>query len=346
MNRSDLILLAYVILIVPAMLVGFFFARRKMFEPYHKFTMTTITIVNWILILVVMLPTYLSLPRDPSQPHFLVPTIHLIPGAIAQILATYLVIRMWFEKQLPNWFKVQNIKLFMRTTLTLWIITALLGVLNWAVLTRGFLSNPNVAPGAISTEQAAPSGTQSAAGTESANAINPKIVAALQPLVVTANDAPNNVAYLVGVQAQNALLTTQVSNITNALGQNDLKSAKTAAQAIVQALQGTPDNAWGLSQYLDHASSATKSLLDATADAAAIHAAGGDMQTNESSAIQDASSILQLAHAILNATNISNAQQAASTLPNAVNNLNNDVSQIISTAMSLNVPNSKLEVGA
>src|SRR5579859_4632729 len=158
MKTSDLVLLAYVILIAPAMLLGFFFARRKMFEPYHKFTMTAITIVNWILILGVMLPTYLTLlpdvPGNLRQPGYLVPTLHLIPGAIAQILATYLVIRMWFEKQLPEWFKVQNIKLVMRTTLTLWLLTAVLGVLNWAVLTRGFLSNPAQTPVPISTEQA------------------------------------------------------------------------------------------------------------------------------------------------------------------------------------------------
>src|SRR5260221_12794812 len=100
MTTSDLVLLAYIFLIVPAMLVGFVFARRKMFEPYHKLTMTTITIVNWLLIIFVMLVTYRrdvlpSIPQNLNQPSGLIPTLHLIPGLIAQLLATYLVIRMW-----------------------------------------------------------------------------------------------------------------------------------------------------------------------------------------------------------------------------------------------------------
>ena len=136
MSTSDMVFLAYVVFIVPAMLVGFVFARRKMFVPYHKFTMTTITIFNWLLIIFVMLVSYRSyvlpeIPQNLGQLGILVPTIHLIPGLIAQLLATYLVIRMWFENQLPEWFKVKNIKFFMRTTLALWLLTFLIGIGNW-----------------------------------------------------------------------------------------------------------------------------------------------------------------------------------------------------------------------
>jgi plastocyanin len=143
-------------MIVPAMIVGFIFARRKMFVPYHKLTMTTITIVNWILIIGVMIVTYSrdiepQLPQNIGLPSVLIPTLHLIPGAIAQLLATYLVIRMWFENQLPGWFKVNNIKLFMRTTLALWLTTVVLGVLTWAVVNKGFLAP---APAAVPTASA------------------------------------------------------------------------------------------------------------------------------------------------------------------------------------------------
>ena len=136
MSTTDLVFLAYVVLIVPAMLVGFMFARRKMFEPYHKFTMTTITIVNWLLIIFVMFVSYRDyvlpeIPKNLGQLNILVPTLHLIPGLLAQLLATYLVIRMWFEKQLPDWFKVKNIKLVMRTTLVLWLLTFIIGIGNW-----------------------------------------------------------------------------------------------------------------------------------------------------------------------------------------------------------------------
>ena|SRR5258708_10596158 len=136
MSTTDLVFLAYVVFIVPAMLVGFVFARRKMFVPYHKFTMTTITIVNWLLILFVMQVSYRTyvlpeIPKNLGLLNILIPTLHLIPGLIAQLLATYLVIRMWFEKQLPDWFKVKNIKVVMRTTLALWLLTFILGIGNW-----------------------------------------------------------------------------------------------------------------------------------------------------------------------------------------------------------------------
>jgi uncharacterized membrane protein YozB (DUF420 family) len=136
MSTSDMVFLAYVLLIVPAMIVGFVFARRKMFVPYHKFTMTTITIVNWLLIIFVMAVSYKnyvlpSVPAKLGDLGILVPTIHLVPGLIAQLLATYLVIRMWFENQLPEWFKAKNFKFFMRTTLALWLLTFLIGIGNW-----------------------------------------------------------------------------------------------------------------------------------------------------------------------------------------------------------------------
>ena len=55
---ADVTLLAYLLLIIPAMIVGFVFARRGMHRPHHKWTMTAITIVNWILIIFLMLAAY------------------------------------------------------------------------------------------------------------------------------------------------------------------------------------------------------------------------------------------------------------------------------------------------
>ncbi|MDX2161638.1 MAG: hypothetical protein SF162_09960 [bacterium] len=134
---ADLTLLAYILLIVPGMLVGFVFARRKMFEPYHKLTMTTITLINWVLIALVMAVSYAQyvapqVPAGLNRAFYLLPTLHLVTGAAAQLLGTYLVIRMWFEKQLPAALKVVNIKRYMRLTLALWLITALLGGMLYA----------------------------------------------------------------------------------------------------------------------------------------------------------------------------------------------------------------------
>ena len=110
---SDLNLLAYILLIVPVMLAGFVFARRKQFRPHHMLVMTTITLVNWVIILLLMAGRYADsvaphLKEGLGEPARLVPSIHLVFGAAAQVLATYLVILMWtektrFERILPAW---------------------------------------------------------------------------------------------------------------------------------------------------------------------------------------------------------------------------------------------------
>ncbi len=150
---ADLTLLAYILLLVPLMLVGFIFARRKKFEPYHKYVMTSIMLLNWVLIAFVMMVSFRAgvapnIPQGLPQPVFLLPLLHLISGALAQLLATYLVLRMWFEDVLPGFLKVKRIKRYMRFTLFLWVLTALLGVsiyLVWYVLPSGAANVPDPA---------------------------------------------------------------------------------------------------------------------------------------------------------------------------------------------------------
>src|SRR5689334_12073985 len=169
MSNSQIALLIYVIGLLPLMLLGFYFARRKMFFQ-HKLTMTTIYIANWALILWVMSPAYRSMTAEPnldySQIPVLLPTIHMTLGAIAQLMATYLVILMWtertpLEKFVP--FRIKNIKTPMRITLSLWIITVLLGLgiySTWYGFDKLLTSNP---PTTELTEEApAPDGTEEA----------------------------------------------------------------------------------------------------------------------------------------------------------------------------------------
>ena len=128
---ADVTLIIYVVLLL-VMLLGFSFARRRKYAPHHKLTMTFVTLVNWVLILFVMAVSYGSyvkpeLPAGLSQPWVLLPTIHLLTGGLAQLIATYLLFRMWFEDELPGWLKVRRIKPYMRLTLLLWLATILLG---------------------------------------------------------------------------------------------------------------------------------------------------------------------------------------------------------------------------
>jgi uncharacterized membrane protein YozB (DUF420 family) len=144
---SDLSLLAYVLLIAPAMVVGFIFARRKLFRPYHKYTMMTITFVNWIIIAFLMVFSYSrgvvpGLPQSIGQPPIFIPTIHLLLGGSAQLLATYAVLRMLREERQVraakargdknvSRFYFKNAKPTMRLTLTLWLLTAAFGIITY-----------------------------------------------------------------------------------------------------------------------------------------------------------------------------------------------------------------------
>ena len=146
---ADLTLLAYILLIVPAMIVGFVFARRKMFRPYHKWTMIIITIVNTILIGVLMVTAYRfdvgdNMGVQPGNARYLLPTLHAIIGLPAQVLAFYNVYRMLREdaqvaaakkrgeKDFKKYFFTRA-KSFMRLTLALWLATATLGVVSYLI---------------------------------------------------------------------------------------------------------------------------------------------------------------------------------------------------------------------
>lgn len=170
---SDLSLLAYILLIVPSMLVGYFFARRKMFVPHHKLIMTAIVLINWVIIVLLMALSY----NDGVAPYVgsslgdarvLLPTIHLVTGALAQVIGTYLVLRMWFENQLPAWVKVKRIKRWMRLTLALWLVTAALGITTYFVFYTPTVtaSGADVLPPAVTQE--APQATEEATPADAA----------------------------------------------------------------------------------------------------------------------------------------------------------------------------------
>ncbi|MBZ0280242.1 MAG: DUF420 domain-containing protein [Anaerolineae bacterium] len=148
---ADLTLMAYILLIVPGMIAGFVFARRGQHRPLHKYTMITITVANWLLIIFLMVAAYRfdvssNIGSQPGNARYLMPTIHGILGFPAQLLATYVIYRMLREdtqvaaakkcgetgQQLSKyWFK--SAKVVMRVTIVLWLLTALLGVFNYLV---------------------------------------------------------------------------------------------------------------------------------------------------------------------------------------------------------------------
>lgn len=181
---ADLTLLGYILLLIPGMLVGLYFARAGKHRPQHKTIMISITVINWALILLLMVVAYGfdiagRIGQQPGNPRYLLPTLHALLGLPAQILATYIVIRMLREdgqvaaarrrgeKDVSRyWWK--GAKTIMRLTLALWLATALLGIFTYLVRynvlpTAANNAAPVVTEEPVATPEAAPAGAETPA---------------------------------------------------------------------------------------------------------------------------------------------------------------------------------------
>lgn len=178
---ADLALLAYLLLIIPGILAGWYFAKRGKHRPQHKWVMIWITVANWFFIIFLMIVAYSydvveNIGSKPDNFRYLMPTIHAIFGAPAQILATITIINMLREDRMvaaakargernlgKYWWK--QAKPVMRITTYLWLITSFFGVLSYLirydVLTVPSLSGAIVEP--MATEEPEPLVTEEAA---------------------------------------------------------------------------------------------------------------------------------------------------------------------------------------
>lgn len=105
---------------------GGFQARRKNFDRHHSI-MIAAGLLNWVPILIVMVPSWLSTLSGTqdlaAQPEALTPVAHGILGGITQLLITYTIVRMAWLKRLPP----QRPLWLMRITIGLWLLTAIGG---------------------------------------------------------------------------------------------------------------------------------------------------------------------------------------------------------------------------
>jgi uncharacterized membrane protein YozB (DUF420 family) len=200
---ADLTLLAYILLLVPGMIVGFVFARRGKYRPNHKYTMMTITAVNWVLIIFLMLVAYSydvmgNIGQQTSNPRYLIPSIHGVLGLVAQVLATYVIFRMLREerdvaaakkrgepKDKISRFYFTSAKYFMRTILALWLIISLLGIFNYLIRYDLLPNNqPTTSVPAVTEEPASTPEvmmTEEPAMTEEAPASTPEVMTTEEP---------------------------------------------------------------------------------------------------------------------------------------------------------------------
>jgi uncharacterized membrane protein YozB (DUF420 family) len=179
---SDLTLIAYLLLIIPGMLAGFYFARSGRHRPDHKWTMILITLVNFVLIIGLMMFAYRydiaeNIGSQPTNFRYLMPTIHALFGFPAQVLAFIIIINMLREDSAvaaakkrgetdlsKYWWK--RAKPVMRLTLALWLITATFGVVSY-LIRYDVLSLPSSADSIqpVATEEPAPLETEEAEST-------------------------------------------------------------------------------------------------------------------------------------------------------------------------------------
>jgi putative membrane protein len=96
-------------------------ARRKNFAA-HSPAMAIAGLLNWIPVILVMVPTWFGLFQEGQildKLSTLAPAFHGFLGGITQILITYTIVRMYWLKKLPP----KRPLWLMRTTLILWLLT-------------------------------------------------------------------------------------------------------------------------------------------------------------------------------------------------------------------------------
>lgn len=107
--------------------IGAWQAHHKRFR-FHCPIMAIAGLFNWIPVLFVMIPTWVSILSGERSlgTGFLanIPVFHGFLGLMAQILITYTVFRMYWIKNLPP----KKPLWLMRITMTLWFLTVIGGI--------------------------------------------------------------------------------------------------------------------------------------------------------------------------------------------------------------------------
>lgn len=102
-------------------------ARKKNFSN-HCPVMATAAFLNWIPVLVVMVPAIIGVLQGQETLatglFASVPIVHGILGTFTQLLMTYTIVRMYWIESLPP----QKPIWLMRTTIVLWLLTVFGGI--------------------------------------------------------------------------------------------------------------------------------------------------------------------------------------------------------------------------
>jgi len=113
-----------------SLLVGAWLARRRMFREHAWFQSVTV-LLNFVVIAVVMIPSFREQvgPRIPAKlgkSYVALALAHGALGGIVELTALYILLAVGTEL-VPERFRIQRYKLWMRTVLAAWWLVLLLG---------------------------------------------------------------------------------------------------------------------------------------------------------------------------------------------------------------------------
>ena len=114
-----------------ALLAGMFLARSKQFEA-HKYCQSSVMLLNLVMIALIMLPSFRrqvapQIPARLNDSYYAVAAIHAGLGTLAELLGLYIVL-VAATNLIPERFRFERYKPWMRTELTLWWVVVLLGL--------------------------------------------------------------------------------------------------------------------------------------------------------------------------------------------------------------------------
>jgi uncharacterized membrane protein YozB (DUF420 family) len=114
-----------------ALLAGALLARMQRFRA-HAFCQSVIVLINLVVILAVMIPSFRNhvSPRIPlrlARPYYALATAHAAAGTVAECAALYIVLAAG-TNVLPKKFRIKRYKLWMRCELVVWWATLVLGL--------------------------------------------------------------------------------------------------------------------------------------------------------------------------------------------------------------------------
>lgn len=127
-TSADINLAAQLILLA-GLWIGFALARKKRFG-HHANVQTTMVLLNLLFILFVMVSSFYSYViqggTGDSVARWMI--VHAVLGTVAEVTGIYLILRMR-TGVIPKRWQIKNFKLMMRSTLALWTVLVVLGVI-------------------------------------------------------------------------------------------------------------------------------------------------------------------------------------------------------------------------